>query len=104
GSRTRTLGGGQTPLHDGSRTPVHGAWDPTASNTPARTELDDYTLDEGSPSPSYQPATPGYQAPETPQGPYTPQTPGNVWVRPQLLTLADGIPAISEPHRVRHHA
>lgn len=76
GSRTPHFGGGQTPLHDGSRTPVHGAWDPTASNTPARTELDDYTLDEGSPSPSYQPATPGYQAPETPQGPYTPQTPG----------------------------
>ncbi|KAK8769846.1 hypothetical protein V5799_013689, partial [Amblyomma americanum] len=76
GSRTPHFGGGQTPLHDGSRTPVHGAWDPTASNTPARPELEDYNLDEGSPSPSYQPATPGYQAPETPQGPFTPQTPG----------------------------
>lgn len=76
GSRTPHYGGGQTPLHDGSRTPVHGAWDPTASNTPARPELEDYSLEESSPSPSYQPATPGYQAPETPQGPYTPQTPG----------------------------
>ncbi|XP_077549814.1 transcription elongation factor subunit Spt5 [Haemaphysalis longicornis] len=76
GSRTPHYGGGQTPLHDGSRTPVHGAWDPTASNTPARPELEDYSLEEASPSPSYQPATPGYQAPETPQGPYTPQTPG----------------------------
>ncbi|EEC08092.1 transcription elongation factor SPT5, putative [Ixodes scapularis] len=74
GSRTPHFGGGQTPVHDGSRTPVHGAWDPTTANTPARPELDDYQLEEA--SPSYQPATPGYQAPETPQGPYTPQTPG----------------------------
>lgn len=39
------------------------------------TDFDDYPFDEPSPSPNYNPATPGYQ-PETPQGPYTPQTPG----------------------------
>ncbi|XP_064477491.1 transcription elongation factor SPT5-like [Ornithodoros turicata] len=75
GGRTPHLGS-QTPLHEGSRTPLHGsAWDPTTASTPARPELDDYHFEESSPSPSYNPATPGYQ-PETPQGPYTPQTPG----------------------------
>lgn len=38
-------------------------------------DFDEYPFDEPSPSPNYNPATPGYQ-PDTPQGPYTPQTPG----------------------------
>lgn len=77
GSRTPHYGS-QTPLHEGSRTPSHGgAWDPTNANTPARSnDFEDYHFDEPSPSPSFNPATPGYQ-PETPQGPYTPQTPGS---------------------------
>ncbi|XP_013782146.1 transcription elongation factor SPT5-like [Limulus polyphemus] len=75
GSRTPHYGN-QTPLHEGSRTPSHGAWDPTVTNTPARhNDFEDYHFSEPSPSPGYNPATPGYQ-PETPQGPYTPQTPG----------------------------
>lgn len=77
GSRTPHYGS-QTPLHEGNRTPSHGnAWDPTNANTPARGsgDFEDYPFDEPSPSPTYNPATPGYQ-PDTPQGPYTPQTPG----------------------------
>lgn len=38
-------------------------------------DFDDYQISDPSPSPGYNPATPGYQ-PDTPQGPYTPQTPG----------------------------
>lgn len=70
-----------TPMHDGSRTPIHGssAWDPTASATPRATEFDDWNNDP-SPSPSgpsyLNPPTPGFANPDTPQGPYTPQTPG----------------------------
>ncbi|CAL1263965.1 unnamed protein product [Larinioides sclopetarius] len=70
--------GSQTPLHEGNRTPSHGgAWDPTNANTPARGsgDFDDYPYDEPSPSPAYNPGTPGY--PDNSQGPYTPQTPGN---------------------------
>ena len=78
GSRTPHYGS-MTPSHDGSRTPGQsGAWDPTVTNTPARlnNDFDDY-FDESSPSPAYNPATPGsaYHA-DTPQGPYTPHTPG----------------------------
>ena len=59
GSRTPHYGG-MTPSHDGSRTPGQsGAWDPTVTNTPARSnDYDDY-FDEASPSPAYNPATPG---------------------------------------------
>ncbi|KAL1446878.1 hypothetical protein MTO96_044459, partial [Rhipicephalus appendiculatus] len=94
GSRTPALRWRpNAPPHDGSRTPVHGAWDPTASNTPARTELDDYTLDAGSPSPSYQAGHTWLPGARDPPGPvHTPDT-RNVWVRPQLLTLANSIPA-----------
>ncbi|KAG8235707.1 hypothetical protein J437_LFUL016326 [Ladona fulva] len=74
-----------TPSHDGSRTPGQsGAWDPTITNTPARStsggagDFDTFSLDDASPSPGYNPSTPGYQ-PETPQGPYTPQTPGTMY-------------------------
>lgn len=38
-------------------------------------DFEDYPFDNPTPSPTYNPATPGYQ-PDTPQGPYTPQTPG----------------------------
>ncbi len=79
GSRTPHYGG-MTPSHDGSRTPGQsGAWDPTVTNTPARStdygDLDNW--DDQSPSPAYNPATPGsaYHV-DTPQGPYTPHTPG----------------------------
>lgn len=76
GSRTPHYGN-ETPRHDGSRTPSHSAsWDHVS--TPARSEeFDEY---EHEPSPSYNPATPGYQ-PDTPQvgGPFTPQTPGGMY-------------------------
>jgi len=80
GSRT-PMYGSQTPMYDGSRTPHYGsmtpshgggaedgsrtpgrsgAWDPTVSNTPAPTrEFDDYSFDDNSPSPNYNPGTPG---------------------------------------------
>ncbi|KAF4530960.1 hypothetical protein B566_EDAN011341 [Ephemera danica] len=79
GSRTPHYGS-MTPSHDGSRTPGQsGAWDPSVSNTPARSgDLDNYSLDDPSPSPGYNPSTPGYQ-PDTPAGPYTPQTPGTMY-------------------------
>ena len=52
-----------TPSHgeDGSRTPGRsGAWDPTVSNTPAQPgSFDNYDFDETSPSPNYNPGTPG---------------------------------------------
>ncbi|XP_046400146.1 transcription elongation factor SPT5 isoform X2 [Ischnura elegans] len=74
GSRTPHFGS-MTPSHDGSRTPGQaGAWDPTVTNTPARSasggDFDTYSMDDD--------GTPGYQ-PETPQGPYTPQTPGTMY-------------------------
>lgn len=48
--------GTMTPSHDGSMTPRHGAWDPSIANTPARTNDFDYTLEEPSPSPGYNPS------------------------------------------------
>lgn len=73
GSRTPHYGS-MTPSHDGSRTPGQsGAWDANVTNTPARSnDFEVYSLEEASPSPGYNPSTPGYQA----GGPYTPQTPG----------------------------
>ena len=51
--------GGQTPSHgeDGSRTPGRsGAWDPTITNTPsANRDYDDYSFEDTSPSPNYNP-------------------------------------------------
>jgi transcription elongation factor SPT5 len=63
-----------TPSHDaGSRTPGQsGAWDPTVTNTPARTsDFDGYNIEEGG-SPGY---APGYPS----GGPFTPQTPGTMY-------------------------
>lgn len=76
GSRTPHFGG-ITPSHDGSATPGRsGAWDPTVANTPRHTnDFDSYPMDDASPSPGYNPSTPGYQA----GGPYTPQTPGTMY-------------------------
>lgn len=73
GSRT-PLHGGMTPSHDGSMTPRTGAWDPTVTNTPARSTDYDY-LDETSPSPGYNPNTPGYSM----NTPFAPHTPGNMY-------------------------
>lgn len=56
-SDTRTPYGTMTPSHDGSMTPRHGAWDPTANTTPARNTDFDYSLEEPSPSPGYNPST-----------------------------------------------
>ncbi len=81
GSRTPHYGS-QTPSHgeDGSRTPGRsGAWDPTVTNTPsANRDYDDYSFDDTSPSPNYNPATPGYTQ-ESPSASYTPATPGSVY-------------------------
>uniref|UniRef100_A0A0A1WN47 Transcription elongation factor SPT5 n=1 Tax=Zeugodacus cucurbitae TaxID=28588 RepID=A0A0A1WN47_ZEUCU len=67
--------GTMTPSHDGSMTPRHGAWDPSIANTPARTNDFDYTLEEPSPSPGYNPSTPGYQM----NTQFAPQTPGTLY-------------------------
>lgn len=67
---SRTPFGGMTPSHDGSMTPRHGAWDP--SNTPARMNEFDYSMEDANPSPGYNPSTPGYQ-----NTPFAPQTPGS---------------------------
>lgn len=64
-----------TPLHDGSMTPRHGAWDPNVTNTPARSNDFDYSLEEPSPSPGYNPSTPGYQI----NTQFPPQTPGTLY-------------------------
>ena len=66
---SRTPYGGMTPSHDGSMTPRNDAWNSAVQNTPARTVDFDYSLEEPSPSPGYNPSTPGYQQ-------FTPQTPG----------------------------
>lgn len=64
-----------------------GAWDPTVSNTPAHSrDFDDYSYDDTTPSPNYNPATPGGSATEgsgryeSPSGaPFTPTTPGSIY-------------------------
>jgi transcription elongation factor SPT5 len=75
GSRTPHYGN-QTPSHgeDGSRTPGRsGAWDPTVTNTPsANRDYDDYSFDDTTPSPNYNPGTPGGYTQESPSAPYTP--------------------------------
>lgn len=67
--------GAMTPSHDGSMTPRHGAWDPNITNTPARNNDFDYTIEESSPSPGYNPSTPGYQMNTS----FAPQTPGTLY-------------------------
>lgn len=71
---SRTPYGGMTPSHDGSMTPRHdSAWNPAVSNTPARpNDFNDFSLDESSPSPGYNPSTPGAGYNQT----FTPHTPG----------------------------
>jgi len=113
GSRT-PMYGSQTPMYDGSRTPHYGsmtpshgedgsrtpgrsgAWDPTISNTPAHPkDFDDYSFDENSPSPNYNPGTPGYSQ-ESPSGPYTPATPGSVY-NPQDYSPYQPSPSTPSP-------
>lgn len=69
---SRTPYGGMTPSHDGSMTPRHDAWNPAVTNTPARSNDFEFNLDESSPSPGYNPSTPGYQT-------FTPHTPGGIY-------------------------
>ncbi|XP_058819895.1 transcription elongation factor SPT5 [Topomyia yanbarensis] len=71
----RTPYGSMTPSHDGSMTPRHGAWDPAVTNTPARSNDFDFNMEEPSPSPGYNPSTPGYQI----NTPFAPHTPGNMF-------------------------
>lgn len=71
---SRTPHGAMTPSHDGSMTPRTGAWDPTITNTPARSTDYDYAEDP-SPSPGYNPNTPGYSM----NTPFAPHTPGNMY-------------------------
>lgn len=51
------------------------------TNTPAGNrdfEEGGYSFDDTTPSPNYNPGTPGY-AQESPSNPYTPATPGSVY-------------------------
>lgn len=77
-----------TPSHDGSRTPGQsGAWDPTITNTPARTnEFDSYGMEEAG-SPGY---VTGY--PST-GGPFTPQTPGTMYGSEQSFSTYQPSPS-----------
>lgn len=92
GSQTPVYSGSKTPLHGsatpqydsggrtphGSMTPSHdglSAWDPTIANTPARSNDFDYSIEEPSASPGYNPSTPGYQVNTT----FAPHTPGGVY-------------------------
>lgn len=69
GNRTPHYGSA-TPSHDGARTPAHGAWDPSASTTPARAPDFDYEAER---SPGYEGGG-GYGS-----GPFTPATPGTMY-------------------------
>lgn len=71
----RTPYGSMTPSHEGSMTPRHGVWDPAVANTPARSHDFEYNMDEPTPSPNYNPSTPGYQI----NTPFAPHTPGNMF-------------------------
>lgn len=71
-SGSRTPHGSMTPSHDGSQTPRTLAWDPTISNTPARSSDFEYNMDQPTPSPNYNASTPSYQM----SSQFTPHTPG----------------------------
>ena len=70
----RTPYGGMTPAHDGGMTPRHeSAWNPAVGNTPARpNDFSDFALEDSSPSPGYNPSTPGASYNQN----FTPHTPG----------------------------
>lgn len=82
GSRTPGRGG-MTPLHDGSRTPMHAGgssvWDPNTGATP-RPNFDDDAWNPdsaGAGTSSYlNPPTPGYAADTPNHSSFAPQTPG----------------------------
>lgn len=92
---SRTPYGSQTPSHDGSQTPKQGAWDPAVTNTPARSNDFEY-MDEASPSPGYNPSTPGF-----PMSSFAPHTPGNMYMSdnsyPSPSTYQPGFLPTSSP-------
>lgn len=70
---SRTPHGSMTPSHDGGQTPRNNeAWNPNATNTPARLSEIEYNQMD-TPSPGYNPMTPSYQTP------FAPHTPGNMY-------------------------
>lgn len=94
---SRTPHGSMTPSHDGSMTPRASAWDPT--NTPARSTEYDYNLEDPSPSPGYNPNTPGY----TMSTPFAPHTPGNMYGSDQGYSPYQQSPSPSpSPYQIGH--
>lgn len=72
-------------------TPRLDAWNPAITNTPARPNDFDFNLEESSPSPGYNPSTPGYQT-------FTPHTPGGIYSPYQASTS----PSPSSYHQVNY--
>lgn len=88
-----------TPSHDGSMTPRQGAWDPSVTNTPARPNEYEYNLEDPSPSPGYNPNTPGY----TMSTPFAPHTPGNMYGSDQGYSPYQQSPSPSpSPYQIGH--
>lgn len=99
-SGNRTPYGSMTPSHDGSMTPRQGAWDPNVTNTPARSNDYDYNMDQASPSPVYNPSTPGGFQLNTP---FAPHTPGNMYGSENSYGPYQGSPSPSpSPYQVGH--
>lgn len=98
-SGSRTPHGSMTPSHDGSMTPRQGAWDPSVANTPARPNEYEYSLEDPSPSPGYNPNTPGY----TMATPFAPHTPGNMYGSDQGYSPYQQSPSPSpSPYQIGH--
>lgn len=96
---SRTPHGSMTPSHDGSMTPRQSAWDPMVTNTPARTADFDYNLEDPSPSPGYNPNTPGY----TISSSFAPHTPGNMYGSDQGYSPYQQSPSPSpSPYQIGH--
>lgn len=96
---SRTPHGSMTPSHDGSMTPRQAAWDPTVTNTPARSSDFDYNIEEPSPSPGYNPNTPGYQMSSS----FAPHTPGNMYGSDHSYSPMQPSPSpSSSPYQVSH--
>lgn len=94
----RTPHGGMTPSHDGNMTPRQGAWDPSVTNTPARPNDFDYPLEDPSPSPGYNPNTPGYA-----MSSFAPHTPGNMYGSDQGYSPYQQSPSPSpSPYQISH--
>lgn len=91
---SRTPHGAMTPSHDGSMTPRTGAWDPT--QTPARSS--DFDYEDPSPSPGYNPNTPGYSM----NTPFAPHTPGNMYGSDQGYSPFQQSPSPSPSFQLGH--